>query len=186
MEALKQFLPYILFLLIAGGASLLRRWIEKQQRIGREEEARRKKPAPQRPAHVARKEVRESREEVRAKKEGLGQQRGFGEQHIVHRAKPAAPTRAAAAKPQPAKTRPSHQPKFRRMETKQSTLMGRRDFKSSLRTPAKARQVGTIQRKPGPAKRVVQKGFLGDILRRGNMPRAIVLSEILGPPKGLQ
>ncbi|KPJ75913.1 MAG: hypothetical protein AMS14_02880 [Planctomycetes bacterium DG_20] len=103
-------------------------------------------------------------------------------QNVRRRGAPARAVRARAA-PVPVEEPPRDVPvgdlKQRRLESPGTGEV------SSLRdrtiSPAAERPAAAPSAAPRPA-----PGFLGTMLRGGNLARAVVLSDILGPPKGLR
>jgi len=218
MEEYLEYAPFVLFLLLALGGSLLKKYIEKQQAEknaagrqapgagqkpaagqsaggrpvsdGREAErriqARPQEPvppeqtiAPPRPGPGPRPTPAAPR---RQEPPGVAVARQAIRQKAQRRRAPARAARGRAA-PAPAEEQPEKASvgtlDDRHLESPGTGMVSA--LRGSVLHPATERPAAAPSVAPRPA-----AGFLGTMLRGRNVARAIVLSEILGPPKGFQ
>ena len=189
---MKELLPFILFLVIIGGVNALRWLIEKQQRE-KEESARR---GAEPPAHAA----------------TPGRRPIFYGRPGERRPTPVPPSEAEAPLPSP--LRPM-QPPIRRLQplaasaeaaarpsTVRKQQRTRRTAAARAPQPAQTQPLraeppreSSLQKAPAAASAIPKAAagephlttpFFGDLLAPKNLARAVVLAEILGPPKALQ
>ncbi len=170
---MEEILGIILFLLLIGGASALRWWIEKQQREKEaDDRARRPSAAPPSALPAGRRPVFYDRagEEPRFAVPEAEQTSLQAPALLLTdlEALEALPLQTAArrsarreAKPQPATSPPAPQPE---------------PAKPLVTTKPAATPVAAARKTP----------FLGNLLKGRNVTKAIVLSEVLGPPKALR
>ena len=182
---MKELLPFILFLVIVGGVNALRWLIEKQQREKEKEEPaqrgaeppartaspghrpifygrsgqRQPPPAPQVEGET---EVRPAPQPLAAPTQAPAQPRRVQSQRTARRPAP------VAAAPRPVQAHP---------------LRSEPPQRSSLRKePSVAPAIpAAVVSEPRH-----QARFFGDLLAPRNLARAVVLAEILGPPKAFQ
>ncbi len=184
---MEEWIPFVLFILLMLGGTLLKRYVEKQQAgknaDGRQDQARGQEPVlPER--SIAAPQPGAGRPPTPA---APGRQVPTGaavaqramRQKVQRRGTPARAARGRARAEEKHEPAPVAQLEQRHLglpkASEVSALRGR-----TLR-PATARPAGVPSVAPRPASR-----FLGNMLRGKHLSRAIVLSEILGPPKGLR
>lgn len=182
---MKEFIPWLIFLIVAAGASALRWWFERKQRAEAEEQRTRAEPAPRtRPAQTAGPNVPQA---ILVKKERA---RGI-EDHVLRRRQPARPVPAQvpATVRQPVRaavSRPLSRP-LSPLRAKRARGQGAEALTAPKAKRTSLRDEMAAREKHAPAVvKAAPRGFLGSLLAAENIPRAIVISEILGPPKGLQ
>ena len=207
MEEYLEFAPFVLFLLLALGGGLLKKYIEKQQAekdaaqrqtrgtaakptrptpAGRRPDTQPQKPAlpqqpiaPPRPGPGPRPTPAAPR---RQEPPGVAVARQAIRQRAQRRGAPARAARGRAA-PAPAEEQPE--------EASVGTL-DERHLESpgtGMVSALRGRVFHPATERPAAAPSVAARpaaGFLGTMLRGRNAARAIVLSEILGPPRGFQ
>ena len=180
---MRECIPWLIFLIVAAGASGLRWWFERKQRAEAEEQRTRAESAPPRRPVPARPAASNIPQAILVKKETP---RGI-EEHVLRRRQPARPVPAQrpATVRQPVRaavSRPLSPLRAKRARGQGAkALTAPKAERMSLRDEMAARE------KHAPAAvKAAPRGFLGGLLAAENIPRAIVISEILGPPKGLQ
>jgi len=219
---MEQIIALALFAVIAVGGSLLRKYLEKQQREQQaaQRDARQKAQRQQGQREYGQKpsgRPAETMTQQPAKPPAAQRQRQGHpaaatprpqRRPMPSRPGPAArPRRPARAQPQPLQpARPAAPAEASRKEAAQQVIL------QQVRAEAARREVGSVNARLGrldqakfpalptmshaglgagtAATETGRRGggvdYLGDMLRGRNVARAIVLSEILGPPKGLQ
>lgn len=206
MEEYLEFAPFVLFLLLALGGGLLKKYIEKQQAekdaAGRQAQGTAAKPTRPTPAGERRIQARPQ--------EPVSLQQTIAPPRPGPRPTPAAPRRQEP--PGVAVARQAIRQKAQRRGAPARAARGRAAPGPAEEQPEKA-SVGTLDERhlgspgtgmvlalrgrvlhpaterPAAAPSVAARpaaGFLGTMLHGRNVARAIVLSEILGPPKGFQ
>ena len=183
MEDWLEFVPFVLFLLLALGGGLLKKYIEKQQ-AEKNDTQRQARRTGAKPAATA---PRERRPEAHPQKPVLPKQT-------------IAPPRAGAGpRPTPAAARRRESPgvavarQVIRQKTGRRGAPARAARARAAQPPAEEQPeivpAGPVAERPAAAPSAAPQpapGPLGNMLRGRNVARAIVLSEILGPPTGFQ
>ena len=192
---MKELIPFVLFLLLIGGANLIRWWIEKRQRQQPHEEP---PQGPDRPPWEA---ARPPRRLI-----------FYGRSDSMRPLSPPRPEtyvppdqpRRRPIHPQPVPIQPPAAPTtgIRRQPTRRTVRCAAkpRSFQPASKEPRREirpvmgrplhglesrdeRQPPTPQVPEAPRQKI---SFLGNLLDRGNLAKAVVLSEIFGPPRSLR
>ncbi|MBL7140447.1 MAG: hypothetical protein ISS74_06010 [Planctomycetes bacterium] len=159
---MEQFLPLIVIIAIAIGGGLLKKYLEKQQL---EQEATRREGLREAQRKAPR---RHQLGELKDQLEALAQaDRPEDEETPASRPQPAMPSRQRHATQRPAAAPPA---------AREAVRPGDADLAAPTK-PAPKPPAGQVPRRG--------VGYLGGMLRGRNLARAVVLSEILGPPEAL-
>jgi len=189
---MEQIIALIVFALIAIGGSVLRKYLEKQQR---EQQAAERHTRQRAQRQQGRKPYRKPTPQRKRLFYGRP-----GETRPEEPTEEPATETAVRARPRPSRTLEAAEPdevsqeeaarRSALQEAREGTRLGRlarTDFptlatmgRSGLAAALSARKGAVGQRGAG------RVDFLGGMLQGRNLARAVVLSEILGPPKGLQ
>jgi len=169
---MEQILGIFLFLLLIGGANILRWWIEKQQREKEAEEHQHSAvPHPPSAALPGRRPVFYGRP---GEKPPLAETPA----EVTRLRITALPERERQGR-RPTPARPVGKP-TRRQTTRRPAMP------HPAPQPEPAKPLGTMKPAAAPLAATQKTLFLGNLLQDRNAARAIVLSEILGPPKAFR
>ncbi|HUU91079.1 MAG TPA: hypothetical protein VM238_07700 [Phycisphaerae bacterium] len=184
MEDWLEFAPFVLFLLLALGGGLLKKYIEKQQaeKDAAQRQTRGTAAKPTRPTPAGERRIQARPQEPLSLQQTIAPPPpGPGPR----------PTPAAARRQEPpgvAVARQAIRQKAPRRGAPARAARGRGAQPPAEEQPESV-PVGPAAERPAAAPSAAPRpaaGFLGTMLRGRNAARAVVLSEILGPPKGFQ
>ena len=179
---MEEWIPFVLFILLMLGGTLLKRYVEKQQAQKNAAEhgtpARAQEPAQPRraavPPQLGAGRLPAPRRQVPP---GAAVAQRAMRQKVERRGTPVRAVRVRAEeKHEPAPVAQLEQRHLASLKAGEVSALRGRTMRPATERPAAAPAVA-----PRPA-----SGFLGNMLRGKHLSRAIVLSEILGPPKGLR
>jgi len=184
---MEEWIPFVLFILLMLGGTLLKRYVEKQQ-AGKNAAERRTQARGQEPVLPRRTAVPPQlgagrpptpAAPRRPVPPGAAVAQRAMRQKVERRGTPARAARGQARaeeKHEPAPVAQLEQRHLGSLKAGEVSALRGRTMRPATERPAVVPSVA-----PRPA-----SGFLGNMLRGKHLSRAIVLSEILGPPKGLR